>query len=266
MRNPIPHMVPTKANSAAAARLQRVLSTVSDSGLLVVVGAHHFAADANDPLRRLVQGRRWGGALLVEASPPIAQELRQSIAARNPLPRAPSERVVVSNVGIRDSVRRGAAQNATRTFFTLTAQGDGLPSYSTQIGSFNWPRTQQLVSSWATAAGNWTYERLMARVVRSEIMCRTLVDELRAHAALASLVPAVMLIDVEGLDCRVVAAQDWCSEPLNRLQLLVFEWKHCTEAAFKRAQQSLARCPRYGAQHTFANRENVFYLARDAQR
>ena len=260
MRGLLPNMVPTKASSAAAARLQHVLSTVSDSGLLVVIGAHHFAADANDPLRQLVRGRRWGGALLVEASPPIALELRQSIAARNPLPHAPLERVVVSNVGIRDSVRRGAAQNATRTFFTLMARGDGLPSYSTQIGSFNWPRTQQLIASWATV-GNWTYERLMARVVRSEIMCRTLVDELRAHAELARLVPSVMLIDVEGLDCRVVAAQDWCSEPLNRLQLLVFEWKHCTEAAFKRAQQSLGRCQRYGAQHTFANRENVFYLA-----
>ena len=245
----LPDTVATRSGSAAATRLQGAIASAPEGSLLVVIGAHRFGDDVNDPLRKLVRGSAWGGVLLVEASPPIAEELRQAVSVRNPLPRVPSSKIVVSNVGIRDNK---GAQNATRPFFTFTGEGDGLPTWSTQIGSFNPVRFFRQMSGFARV-GNWTREKIAAKVVRSKVACRSIVDEISRHATLAQSRPAVMMIDVEGLDCRVVAAQDWCAEPLNRLHLLVFEYKHCTEHAFRAAQQSLARCPWYGPTYTFAN-------------
>lgn len=271
------NLVSTKPGSAAAEHLHRAVSSVPDGSHLVIVGAHHFADDANDPLRAVVGERAWGGALLVEASPPIAHELQRSIHERNPLPRVPSNKVIVSNVGIRDNIPKGR-RNVTRPFFTFTGTGGGLPSWSTQVGTFNHARLRARFQYFEMSTrGNWTWQAMQAKVVRSEVACRSLVDELRSHSALAPPRPAVMLIDVEGLDCRVVAAQDWCAEPLSHIQLLVFEYKHCTDQALRAAQRSLARCPWHGPSYTkgsvrvehgpmFANRENVFYMRGGADR
>jgi len=116
--------------------------------------------------------------------------------------------------------------------------------------------------------GNWSARQLAASVVAEDVLCRTLVQELLAHDALRALRPAVLLIDAEGLDCRIVAAQDWCRPPLDALALLVWEHKHCLEGASTRARGALGRCARYGSAagaSTFANRENVFFLGGDAR-
>ena len=108
------------------ARLHRLLSDVQPTGsLLVVIGAHLFAADRNDPLYSVVRDIAWGGALLVEASPLIAHQLQHLLSMHNPLPRVPPERIVVSNVGIRDKLT-GVEK---RKFFTLTAHGADLPGW-----------------------------------------------------------------------------------------------------------------------------------------
>ena len=90
--------VSTANGSAGASALQAALARIADphERLLVVVGAHHFGGDANDPIRSFVRDVPWGGALLIEASPVIARELRESIASHNPLPRVPPERVRAS--------------------------------------------------------------------------------------------------------------------------------------------------------------------------
>ena len=149
------------------------------------------------------------------------------------------------------------------------------------------------ISNFATNhGGNWSLERLWSNVDRSEVVCRPLVDELTRHTELASLRPSVMLIDVEGLDCRVVAANDWCVEPLHGLSLLIFEHKHCTDVVgagsepstllsslvcsdviisppnlldaytqgLRAARRSRGRCAWYSPNRTFLSAENVFQL------
>ena len=87
--------VSTGNGSAAASSLQAALARIADprERMLGIVGAHHFGGDTNDPIRSFVGDVPWGGALLIEASPIIARELTQSIAAHNPLPRVPADRV-----------------------------------------------------------------------------------------------------------------------------------------------------------------------------
>ena len=259
--------VSTANGSTAALAFQAAIRMITDphERLLVIVGAHHFGGDVNDPIRSVVGDVPWGGALLIEASPMIARELSQSIAAHNPLPRVPPERIIVSNVGIRDKERTGAATRST--FYTVTARGGGLPSWSTQVGSFNRVRVMNMLKFMhphqLQKGGNWTVRQLAGSVLAEAVLCRTLAQELRAHAVLRALRPAVLLVDAEGLDCRIVAAQDWCHPPLDELALLVWEHKHCLEGAYTRARAALGRCPQYGSAagaSTFADRENVFYL------
>jgi len=101
---------------------------------------------------------------------------------------------------------------ATRsTFYTVTARGGGLPSWSTQIGSFNRARVMNMLKFMhphqLQRGGNWTARQLAGSVLAEAVLCRTLAQELSAHAALRALRPAVLLVDAEGLDCRIVAAQ-----------------------------------------------------------
>ena len=258
--------------STAAAALRAAVSRITHphERLLVIVGAHHFGADANDPIHSIVGKVPWGGALLIEASPVIARELSQSIATLNPLPRVPSKRVIVSNVGIRDDELppEPGRRPFHRTFYTMTAHGGGLPGWSTQIGSFNREQVTNVVlkklhPQQLARGGNWTAQQLSESILADVVLSRTLAQELRAHAALRALRPAVLLVDTEGLDCRIVAAQDWCRPPLDELALLVWEHKHCKVAEYTRARAALGRCPQYSSAagaSTFADRANVFYL------
>ena len=47
----------------------------------------------------------------------------------------------------------------------------------------------------------------------------------------------MLLIDTEGLDCDLVAAQDWCR--LGSPLFIVFEWKHCTPKSYSTALHHL---------------------------
>ena len=120
--------------------------------------------------------------------------------------------IIVSNVGIRDKEMPPVPGHrlSHRTFYTVTARGGGLPSWSTQVGSFNRQRVTNTLAflhpHQRAHSGNWTASQLAASVVAEEVLCRTLAQGLRAHAALRALRPAVLLIDAEGLDCRIVAA------------------------------------------------------------
>ena len=65
---------------------------------LVVVGAHHFGADNNDPLFQAVQGVAWAGVLLVEADPHIARQMADRVAVHSPVPLARTVRI--ANLGV----------------------------------------------------------------------------------------------------------------------------------------------------------------------
>ena len=92
-------------------------------------------------MQQLVRRLDWGSVLLIEGSPWVARRLKRSIRARNPFPRVPAERVFVSNSGVcPNSMLAGA--NASHDggvelpYYSLTATGRGLPSWSTQLGGY----------------------------------------------------------------------------------------------------------------------------------
>ena len=122
------------------------------------------------------------------------------IAALNPLPRVPPKRVIVSNVGIRDKELPPVPGQRPfhRTFYTMTARGGGLPSWSTQIGSFNRARLTNMLHflypHQLARGGNWTARQLAESILAEAVLCRTLAQELRAHAELRALRPAVLLL------------------------------------------------------------------------
>jgi hypothetical protein len=216
---------------------------IPSNGSFVVVGAHQFGSTGETHDQRwavqLAATHQWAGALLVEASPPVATELAAHVRERSPFPRVPRDRVIVSNVGVCPRTRTTFKAGSALPFFSLTASGAGLPKWSDELSSFSrmtvWHGIDDLVT-WSQEASErarkhrrpanetarvWTRAELRASIRKSSVPCRTLESELAAHALSP---PAVLLIDAEGLDCDVVAATDWCA---LRPWLLAFEHKHC---------------------------------------
>ena len=73
----------------------------------------------------------------------------------------------------------------------------------------------------------------------------------------------LMLIDAEGLDCDIVAAQDWSSPEWRGDRgpaVLVFEWKNCQPEAYSRAVANLQRHKTgIGYRMLAETAENVFF-------
>ena len=67
---------------------------------LVVIGAHHFGGDPNDPTFKAVSRVAWSDVRLVEASPHIAAHLQAKVAGTNPLPLVQHWNVRVVNQGV----------------------------------------------------------------------------------------------------------------------------------------------------------------------
>ena len=233
------------------ARRQHLLPASNHS--FVVLGAHQFGAPGeghDDPvMRSLAATRDWAGVLLVEAAPPVAAELRARMAASNPFPKA--ARVAVSNVGICPPglLASGAS---TLPFYHLAARGDGLPSWVDEVGSFSQKLVHRQIanvarwnSQWLrrrAAKGNattarWSISRLKSSVQEAAVPCSTLEAELARHKLPP---PAVLIIDIEGLDCDVIEATDWCR---TRPWLVCFEHSHSHGAG----RANLARA--YAALH-----------------
>ena len=246
--------------------LMPLIAPLAQRHAAIVVGAHMFAKDRLDPVAALLRPFRWHGALLIEASPLTAQQLQRDVRERPPLPAA-SPRPDVVNLGICPSDFDGGLNHSSR-FYTLTATGDGLPEWTSQVSSFNrrgvasfFPYLQS--QSAKHGHGYWTVRRLDTSVRVHEVECVGLVTALRRHPALPP--PLVVTIDVEGLDCRIVASYDWCASDLRPL-LLVFEYSHCTTDAFRRAQAALHACQGFASGPAFADKENIYYIWGSAAR
>ena len=72
---------------------------------------------------------------------------------------------------------------------------------------------------------NWTLEAVRSTVRTHPVPCHSLGDEVRRHGLLP---PAVILLDIEGLDCEVVAEMDGCELAPHVLQ---FEHTWCRKDA-----------------------------------
>ena len=214
-----------------------------ENSTFVVVGAHHFGGKGEDNdspfFLQLAARHRWGGVLLVEASPNIASELSQRLSkSSRPFVRTPLERIVVSNTGICPKSRIGQLP-----YYSISAPRGALPDWTDQIGSFNASHIRTFIPVIAkhmatnnpTSGGAWSADRLERSIVTRQVPCRTLQSELKRHDLPP---PAVLLIDVEGMDCDIVAELDACKV---RPWMLHFEHVHCSLSSRFRASQHIAK-------------------------
>ena len=217
----------------------------------VVAGAHSFGVDkeVNDPpwLVHLAKTHPWHSLLLVEASPLLAAQLETLVRKRTPFHK--QSRVIVSNAAI--CPKRLSGQ--VLPFYTVAAKlitgDDRLPGFVDQFGTFERARVEKLLPGILRhleglrltslrdhrpfSGINWTLESLNQTVRAHPVPCRTLGDEVRRH----NLPPvSVTLIDIEGLDCEVVAEMDGCDLAPHFLQ---FEQTWCTKPAVKVATSSV---------------------------
>ena len=214
------------------------LNLPANTSSLVVIGAHHFGGDPNDPLFHAVKRTAWASVLLVEASPPIADQLKARVKKSNPTPRVPAHRVRAVHQGIGPS-----EQESVLPFYSF-AGAPGLPFWSTQVGTFNRAQMDKIVVHMSRAAHRDT-DFIKGLVHTHPVRCTSLLSLLRREAVDEL---GLLLIDTEGLDCEIVAAQDWASPEwcANSPAAIVFEWKHCTPEAYSKALRALERseeCP-----------------------
>ena len=192
---------------------------------LVVVGAHHFGADNNDPLFQAVQGVAWAGVLLVEADPHIARQMADRVAVHSPVPLARTVRI--ANLGVCPPKWVG------RRLFHKLGNTSGLAYWATQIGSFRRGHVEKhLVGQYGNIlrgrGSNLSNHELRARIQSIPVECMLLTDVLNRHSVLPEHV-AVLLVDTEALDCAIIT-----SLPQNTSlwpSLIVYEWKHCASKA-----------------------------------
>lgn len=213
---------------------------------LVVIGAHHFGRDANDPTYESVRDLPWKSTVLVEASPTVATELDSFVRTRNPTPKVPVDHVHVVRGGVIPGNRSVAPRNML--FYTFDTDAlPGLPFWATQIGSFNRFHVLKLLP---TIAQSKSASRYPPRTLRSHVKAvsvhakpleLTLSDSGVSQAGL-------MIIDTEGLDCSIVASQKWGSSDTCwwRPNILIFERFHCLPRDYLAARAALlnaAECP-----------------------
>lgn len=232
--------------SRLALSLQAIANSIAapESRELLVIGAHLFGDDDNDPLQRHVRSVPWGRVTLLEASPNIAQQLAARVASANPFSQTPLPSVAVRNLGV---CLEAEAKSLPFYAFDETR---GLPPWSSQIGSFNRSRVEAAVHDLmavASPSAGWTRASLRARIQPRPVQCLGFGSALaggaatdRADPAHARPTPAVVLIDTEGFDCALVASVDWCALPFT-VDLLIFEVRHCSESALRAARTALSR-------------------------
>ena len=232
----------------------------------VVVGAHLFHQDHNDPLSRLMRDLPWAAVLLIEANPSVAEKLGAAIAAHNPFSRTAKERVFVSNAGVCPTDMLSGQTEVALPFHSLNVSGRGLPLWATQAGSFHKPHMTWAAADLADKSnGQWSRWRLARQLVTTKVPCRALPEELRwwrradASGSRATRLPppAVLLMDAEALDCRIVESHDFCAGAL-RPELLVYEYAHCTKRAQAAARTRLGKCPGF-ASPAFQDSENIYF-------
>ena len=252
--NPKPHL---KAATSASCRALSPAAFAEAGGInrqialprrpsLLVLGAHYFGGDYNDPLFAAIHNISWSTALLVEASPPIAAALKHSVAARPPLPLATSLRVL--NEGICPGERRALP------FFSFARHGS-LPRWASQTGSFNRSHLTKHFSLIQLLSRQWSASRLEAAITSTPVPCGPL-SELMEREQVRQ--PSVLMIDIEGFDCQVVASLDWCAV---RPALVIYEYVHCADAHLEAARRSIRRPCADGRRYEAVNSgQNVFNM------
>ena len=179
----------------------------------------------------------------------------------------PHNKVKVVNAGVCPGGSDGTSEQSTLPFHTLK-YADGLAWWQGQIGSFNkqhlYNHFKPLLKS-AKPKNRYTWANLEALLTETPVACYTLLGLLRAHG-IAKV--GMLLLDTEGLDCGILANQEWGSDEWcdRRPTGIVFEFRHCPKEALANASTALSersgKCRHAGKEHykrVAANSENEFW-------
>lgn len=257
---------------------------------IVVVGAHHFGRDLNDPLHGEWRHVAWHRAVLVEAQPDVARQLYESIQVDNPFWKLHKHRVHVLNEGVCNQNVKGSSsptQDGRRTtsledmpFYSLQPANKSerlhwdrsFPTWS-QLSSFKRSQLEKEVAGMALNLGKGEAS-LLERINEHWVHCSSLpalMGRIQSEGMIDENGVGLLIIDIEGLDCETVymsGAEFWCSlQP----SLLLYEIKHCSRTALQRARSifenlqcqqrngsSIVRFTRFPAR-SGSTRENDFW-------
>lgn len=206
-----------------------------ENSSLVVIGAHYFGFDSNEPKKFFnhVTGLPWQQTILIEASPAIASKLADMVAKRNPTPMVPPEQVRVLNEGVISGADHSGVPQSV-DFFSLDDHELKLPWWASQIGSFN----KNHIRKHFPQFGRYNVSTLEGHIKTTKVQAKLLSEAIKG-AGVGKV--GVLIIDAEGLDCRIVASQDWGSDDACRWRpnLLYFERTHCSDEGYIEARRAL---------------------------
>lgn len=237
------------AASIARERLVTFLKSMGETAdrSYVVIGAHYFGYDRNDPLFRLVKHQAWGGLGLVEASPSISRELKSRVQAKKPMT---VDKIIVDEACV-------APVAGEKPFFVLNVSeaelvANKLPFWTNQINSLSRAHIEKQLGR-LVRGSDWTVYELGLRITQVPVVCRTL----QAELDFLQLPPsAIILVDIEGADCALVQASAMhiirALTATAQRSLFVYEKVHCSASAKALADQALA-----DAAYTYAPSYNV---------
>jgi hypothetical protein len=216
------------------------LNTTSLQGTtLVVIGAHYFCDDFNDPLCRYVANVAWSRAVLVEASPEIAAALTTKLDRHNPLTHVPRSRISVVNQGVCFSTPINATTH--RTFYSF-AEKPGLLRWASQIGSFSKSHVEKSLKEIyrKQARGyNYSVQDIKSFVRPVQIECLHPVTLLQRQQLSGRI--GVLTVDTEGQDCEIMRNLNWSSPELCALnpEVLFYEKKACIARSYLASAEAL---------------------------
>lgn len=238
-------VAPYVAAEESGERVARCVAGVEDKAgaSVFVVGAHLFGEDPNDPIYAAVAAHGWGAVYVAEPNPLIFDELAAFLARPGTFANVEATNVVADRAAV------AVGESSTLPFYVFVKEaGDKISDsiYDTPPGQF--PYWIDQISSLNRKHLSKHYERCCtsllskaafeARIRRVDAVARPLDAEYESlearrrnkNALVATTFratkPAVVVIDTEGYDCRIVTAHaGWLAAA--RPALLVFEKDWC---------------------------------------
>lgn len=162
----------------------------------------------------------------------MARQLKEKLYARNPFH---AQRLIIENVAV------CPVGSSPMPFYTVTAREHEprLPSWTDQFGAFNLSYVQKVLRQLRghmlqELRANWSWDALNASIRTDYVPCCTMADTLARYRLPP---PAVVLIDIEGIDCELITKIDTCKV---RPWLLTYEHTHCPATHRVAAQARMA--------------------------
>lgn len=219
--------------------LQAVEKEFEDGKSAVIQIGAHTGFEKNDPLWKLLLNTFQGASeraqkwtwLMVEPVPTNIDALKKNVKRMN-LPNG--GRVIICQAAVSTTALSGDGPQAL-TFYSISDAIDPktgydritqkkLPSWVTQIGSFDRKHILRHSKTWRRKGLNVNKYIKPIRVRVKTIESILIENQVNVRDV------AVILLDTEGYDCRILLSQNFDSNGL-RPKILVYEYKWCTARA-----------------------------------